>query len=69
MSPTRQLVRRLFREKPVGAAAALVFLLFVFCGVFADVLAPYGFNEIHMLERLKAPSWQHWFGTDGDSGF
>jgi peptide/nickel transport system permease protein len=60
----RQLVWRLFHEKPVGAAAALVFLLFVFCGVFADVLAPYGFNEIHMLERLKAPSWQHWFGTD-----
>jgi len=62
--PVRQLVWRLFHEKPVGAAAALVFLLFVFCGVFADVLAPYGFNEIHMLERLKAPSWQHWFGTD-----
>ena len=64
MSPAQQLVRRLFREKPVGAAAAMVFLLFVVCGVFADVLAPYGFNEIHMLERLKAPSWQHWFGTD-----
>ena len=48
----------------MGAAAALVFLLFVFCGVFADWLAPYGFNEISMLERLKAPSWKHWFGTD-----
>lgn len=63
-SPVRQLITRLWREKPVGAAAALVFLLFVFCGVFADVLAPYGFNEISMLERLKAPSWKHPFGTD-----
>ena len=63
-SPTRQFLYRLIHEKPVGAAAALVFLLFVFCGVFAELLAPYGFNEISMLERLKAPSWKHLFGTD-----
>jgi peptide/nickel transport system permease protein len=63
-SPARQLLSRLWQEKPVGAAAAMVFLLFVFCGVFADWLAPYGFNEISMLERLKAPSWKHPFGTD-----
>ena len=52
-SPARQLLSRLWQEKPVGAAAAMVFLLFVFCGVFADWLAPYGFNEISMLERRK----------------
>lgn len=63
-SPARLLLSRLWQEKPVGAAAAMVFLLFVFCGVFADWLAPYGFNEISMLERLKAPSWKHPFGTD-----
>ena len=63
-SPARQLLSRLWQEKPVGAAAAMVFLLFVFCGVFADWLAPYGFNEISMLDRLKAPSWKHPFGTD-----
>ena len=63
-SPARQLLSRLWQEKPVGAAAAMVFLMFVFCGVFADWLAPYGFNEISMLDRLKAPSWKHPFGTD-----
>ncbi|WP_297723365.1 ABC transporter permease [Limnohabitans sp. Rim8] len=63
-SPNPQFFSRLIHEKPVGAAAALVFLLFVFCGVFANLLAPYGFNEINMLERLKAPSWKHLFGTD-----
>ena len=57
-------VRRLFRDKPVGAAAGLVFLLFLFCGVFADFLAPYGFNQISPLDRLKPPSWAHPFGTD-----
>ena len=57
-------VRRLFRDKPVGAIAGLVFLAFLFCGVFADWLAPYGFNEISPLKRLKPPSWEHPFGTD-----
>lgn len=62
--PMRTLFSRLLREKPFAAGAAAVFLLFVFCGLFADVLAPYGFNEISMLERLKPPSWRHPFGTD-----
>jgi peptide/nickel transport system permease protein len=57
-------VRRLFRDKPLGAAAGVVFLLFLFCGVFADFLAPYGFNEIAPLKRLKPPSWENPFGTD-----
>ena len=49
-------VRRLFRDKPLGAAAGVVFLLFLFCGIFADLLAPYGFNEISPINRLKPPS-------------
>lgn len=57
-------VRRLFRDKPVGAIAGLVFLAFLFCGVFAEWLAPYGFNEISPLKRLRPPSWEHPFGTD-----
>jgi peptide/nickel transport system permease protein len=62
--PVRTFFTRLVREKPVGAVSALVFLLFVVCGVFAEALAPYGYNEIDMLARLQAPSWQHPFGTD-----
>ncbi|WP_315831570.1 ABC transporter permease [Bradyrhizobium prioriisuperbiae] len=60
----RQFVTRLVREQPVGAAAGLVFIIFLFCGVFAHLLAPYGFNEISPIERLKPPSLRHWFGTD-----
>ena len=37
---------RLFREKPLGAAGGVIFILFLLCGIFADVLAPYGFNQI-----------------------
>lgn len=55
---------RLFREKPLGAAGAVICLLFLFCGIFADVLAPYGMNEVSLSNRLKPPSAQFWFGTD-----
>ena len=57
-------IKRLFREKPLGAAGAIICLIFLFCGLFADVIAPYGMNEIKLSARLKPPSWEHWFGTD-----
>ncbi|MFA7503292.1 MAG: ABC transporter permease [Burkholderiaceae bacterium] len=57
-------VLRLFREKPLGAFGAIVFLVFLFCGVFADLIAPYGMNQISPINRLKPPSWQFPFGTD-----
>ncbi len=62
--PVMQFITRLFREKPVGAAAGVVFVLFVLCGIFAPWLAPFGFNEISPVNRLKPPSWQYPFGTD-----
>ena len=63
-SPTWRFVRRLFREKPLGAVGGVVFLAFLFCGVFADLLAPYGMNQINPINRLKPPSWAFPFGTD-----
>lgn len=55
---------RLARHKPLGAAGAVVLAFFVFCGVFADLIAPYGYNDIAPLERMQGPSAAHWFGTD-----
>src|SRR5215213_11956147 len=55
---------RLFREKPLGAAGGVIFILFLLCGVFADFLAPYGMNQISPRNRLLAPSWTYPFGTD-----
>jgi peptide/nickel transport system permease protein len=55
---------RLFREKPLGAFGAIFCLIFLFAGIFADVLAPYGYNQIMPINRMKPPSWQFWFGTD-----
>lgn len=61
---TGRFIRRLFREKPLGAAGAVICLIFLFCGVFADFLAPYGVTEFDLGARLAPPSWEHPFGTD-----
>jgi peptide/nickel transport system permease protein len=63
-SPTLKFIARLFREKPLGAIGGVVFLLFLLCGIFADVLAPYGANQISPINRLKPPSLAFPFGTD-----
>jgi peptide/nickel transport system permease protein len=55
---------RLWREKPLGVAGAIGLLLFLVCGVLADSISPYGFNEIAPIDRMQPPSWAHWFGTD-----
>jgi len=55
---------RLWRDKPLGAAGAIVLALFLACGILADVIAPYGYNDISPGERLEAPGAAHWFGTD-----
>jgi peptide/nickel transport system permease protein len=62
--PVVQFLVRLFRDKPVGAAAGVIFLIFLLCGILAPLLAPYGFNEINPINRLKPPSWKFPFGTD-----
>jgi peptide/nickel transport system permease protein len=57
-------LRRLAKEKPLGAVGGGVFAMFVFCGLFANILAPYGINETDLRARLEAPSFTHPFGTD-----
>ncbi|MDE2690111.1 MAG: ABC transporter permease [Acidobacteriota bacterium] len=55
---------RLFRTKPLGAAGAVVFAIFLFSGIFAGVIAPYGINETDLAHRLEPPSRQFLLGTD-----
>jgi len=55
---------RLCKQKRLGAVGATVAVVFLFFGVFADVMAPFGMNEVDMAARLKPPSLQHFFGTD-----
>src|SRR5258708_13580205 len=55
---------RLFREKPLGAAGGVIFILFLLSGIFADFPAPYGMTQIRPRNRLLPPSWAYPFGTD-----
>jgi peptide/nickel transport system permease protein len=62
--PVASFFIRLFREKPLGAVGFVVVLIFLFCGIFADLIAPYGMNQVSMSNRLKPPSERFWLGTD-----
>lgn len=63
-NPFSEFFYRLFREKPLGAAGAVICLIFLFAGIFADLLAPYGYNQIMPIHRLSPPSSQFWLGAD-----
>jgi peptide/nickel transport system permease protein len=55
---------RLVKEKPLGTIGGVVVLIFLLCGILADILAPFGFNESLEGFFLKPPSAQHILGTD-----
>jgi len=55
---------RLVREKPLGTVGGVIVLLLLLTGIFADLLAPYGYNETWVGGRLDAPSASNWMGTD-----
>jgi peptide/nickel transport system permease protein len=42
----------------------LIFFLLSLAAIFADVLAPYGENEIDLFNITAKPSAEHWLGTD-----
>lgn len=55
---------RLVKEKPMGTVGGVIVLTLLLVGIFADVLAPFGVNEIHLVDRMQPPSTQYWLGTD-----
>ena len=60
----RTFIRRLFREKPFGAAGLIVVLLFFLIGVFANQLAPHDYADQDVPRRLEGPSAEFLLGTD-----
>ena len=48
----------------MGTFSGIIILIFFFVAIFANVLAPYGFLEIHLADRLQGPSAQYLLGTD-----
>ena len=62
--PLAEFFTRLVREQKPGAAFGVVVVLLLLIGIIADWLAPYGMNEINLMDRLEGPSGEHWLGTD-----
>jgi len=54
---------RLVREKPLGTIGGVIVLILLLTGIFADFLAPYGFNESLGVYRAP-PSPEYVLGTD-----
>ena len=68
-------LKRLVREKPLGAVGGIIVLMLFLTGIFADLgwlglpdigLAPYSYKEIHLYDRLSPPGTPGYLlGTDG----
>ena len=55
---------RLVKEKPLGTVSGIIILILIFVAIFADVLAPYGYREVHPADMLEASSARYLLGTD-----
>lgn len=55
---------RLFKTNSMTLAAEIILLLFVFFALFAEFIAPFAPDEVHLLARSQPPSLTYWFGTD-----
>jgi peptide/nickel transport system permease protein len=53
-----------FRKNKTAMLGLGIIVFFVLIALLAPFIAPYGFKEQELVNRLKAPSAEHWFGTD-----
>ena len=67
-SPTKDIIRRLFRNK-LAIAGMVILGIVIFVAVFAPLLAAqdpneYGIFKAYPRENKQGPSWEHPMGTD-----
>ena len=48
----------------LAMAGLIVLAVLILIAILAEVVAPYGINDIDIPNRLTGPSAGHWFGTD-----
>jgi peptide/nickel transport system permease protein len=53
-----------FRKNKTAMLGLGIIVFFVLIALLAPLIAPYGYKEQELVNRLKAPSAGHWFGTD-----
>jgi len=52
------------KRKPIGAVSGAVVIAMLLMSVFAEQIAPYGYDEAVRGARMKPPGAAHWLGTD-----
>ncbi|MGH2583824.1 MAG: ABC transporter permease [Dehalococcoidia bacterium] len=57
-------VLRFARRKPLGAVGGAIIVVMLLAGVFAPLIAPYGYDERDYAAVLQSPSSAHLLGTD-----
>lgn len=55
---------RLIKEKPLGTAGGLIVLILLLVAILADVVAPFGYSDTHIHDKLLSPSTDYLLGTD-----
>lgn len=63
-NPLAHFLIRLVREKPLGTAGGIIVLVMLLAAVFADLIAPYPYTEIHLKDALLPPGGTYLLGTD-----
>lgn len=57
------ILRRLFKRK-TAVVGVIILLVLAFSAIFAPYIAPYGYEEMHIVDRLQGPSAKYICGTD-----
>ena len=57
-------LRYVLTENPVTLIAGTMFVLLIIAAVIGASIVPYDPMASNASQSLKAPSWDHWFGTD-----
>lgn len=52
-----------WKQQPLGLLGAFLVLVLIVVAIFADVIAPYGANDIQF-SSIESPNSTNWFGTD-----
>lgn len=55
---------RSFKKNKLALIGTFIVIFFVLLAIFAPLIAPTGINERDLVNRLKPPSGENWFGTD-----
>jgi peptide/nickel transport system permease protein len=61
--PWREVWRRLKQNKS-AIFGLIVIVTLILVAIFADQIAPYGYDDQNLRERFQTPNSAHWFGTD-----